>query len=81
MLLINLTKNALLNSAQKNTCDNENPVISRMMGTSVQKGHSLVVQYIKYAPGVKNGTKVRVWKYVKMSRYLVMYCLYFTFSA
>jgi hypothetical protein len=36
VLLINLTKNALLNSAQKNTCDNEKPVISRMRGISVQ---------------------------------------------
>jgi hypothetical protein len=38
VLFINLIKNALLNSAEKNTCDNENPVISRMMGTSVQNG-------------------------------------------
>jgi hypothetical protein len=34
VLLINLIKNAHLNSTEKNTCDNENPVISRMRGMS-----------------------------------------------
>lgn len=46
VLFINLIKNALLNSAEKNPCGIKYPVDSLLKCMSVQKGHSLVVQYM-----------------------------------